>query len=85
MIIPNEEIMEVVSEIPDGHRHVRTTVIMKGGQEFTFQEATIANLVRAFITVKTHPQKTRIRLKGGKLDSRKESYAEWQLIEEETA
>ncbi len=83
MIITNEEIMEVVVEIPEGHRHVRTTVVLRDGQEITFQEAAIANLVRAFITIKTHPQKTRIRLKGKILDGRKESYAEWQLLEDE--
>jgi hypothetical protein len=47
-----------------------------------FQEAAVANIVRAFITVKTHPQKISVRLKGRRLEERKPGYAEWQLIEE---
>jgi allophanate hydrolase subunit 2 len=82
MTITNEEVRELIAEIPEGHKHLRTTITLHDGRSFTFQEATIANLVRAYITVKTHPQRTKVRLSGGKLDVRKEGYAEWQLVEE---
>ena len=82
MIIANEDIKEVRAEIPEGHHHLRTTIILRDGREFTFQEATIANLVRAYITVKTHPSLQEIRLTGKKIEARKEGYAEWQLVEE---
>jgi hypothetical protein len=81
VIIANEEVKELTAEIPEGHKHVRTTIVLQDGKEFTFQEATVANLVRAYITVKTHPQLTRIRLSGRKLATKKEGYAEWQLLE----
>lgn len=81
MIIANEEVNELTTEIPEGHKHLRTTVVLQDGREFTFQEATIANLVRAYITVKTHPELTRVRLSGRKLVMKKEGYAEWQLLE----
>jgi hypothetical protein len=32
--------------------------------------------------VKTHPVIKRVVLKGKRLDTRKEGYAEWQLVEE---
>lgn len=83
MVIRNEDIKELVSEIPEGHKHLRTTIIFVDGKELTFQEATIANLVRAYITVKTHPSVGRVRLTGRRLEQRKERYAEWQLIEDE--
>lgn len=67
--------------VPEGHRHIRATVLFADGNQLTFQEATIANLVRAYITVKTHPEITAVRLTGKKLESRKEGYAEWQLVE----
>ena len=38
----NEEIAEVVPEIPQGHRHLRTMIVLQDGREFTFHEATIA-------------------------------------------
>jgi hypothetical protein len=83
MIIHNENIKELTAEIPKGHKHLRTTIVLQDGTEMVFQEATIANLVRAYITVKTHPIKKKITLKGMKLSETKRDYAEWQLIEEE--
>ncbi len=82
MIITNEEVKELIAEIPEGHKHLRTAIMLHNGQAFTFQEATLANLVRAYITVKTHPKKQMMRLSGKKSADRKEGYAEWQLVEE---
>ncbi len=82
MIVHNEDIKELTSEIPEGHKHLRTTIVLQDGTEFVFQEATIANLVRAYITVKTHPVKSKLILKGKSLSEGKDGYAEWQLIEE---
>ncbi len=83
MIIHNEDIKELTVKIPEGHRHLRTTVVLQDGMEFIFHEATIANLVRAYITVKTDPIKKKVTLKGKQLAKRKDDYAEWQLIEDE--
>jgi len=80
MIIHNEDIKELTAEIPEGHKHLRTTIVLQDGTEFVFQEATIANLVRAYIMVKTHPVKRKVTLKGEKLTERKNGYAEWQLV-----
>jgi hypothetical protein len=80
MNIRNEEIDKLIVEIPEGHMHLRTTFILKDGTEITFQEATIANLVRAFITVKTHPNLTRVKLENKQLQNRKKGFDEWQLI-----
>jgi hypothetical protein len=81
MNISNGDVKEVFVEIPEGHRHLRTKIILHDDTEFVFQEATIANIVRAYITVKTHPQKMLVRLKGVKLKDKKTEYAEWQLLE----
>jgi hypothetical protein len=85
MVVSNDDVKELIVEIPEGHRHIRTTIVFMDGAEFTFQEATIANLVRAYITVKTHPITNRITMRGGKLTNRKDSYAEWQLLEDSKA
>lgn len=85
MIIKNEDIREVVIEVPEGHRHVRTTIVLGDGTELVFQEATMANLLRAYVTVGTHPTKSRVKLEGRKVVNRKKGYAEWQLLEEEGA
>ncbi|MEJ2695686.1 MAG: hypothetical protein P8013_03470 [Candidatus Sulfobium sp.] len=81
MIISNEVVVEVHVEIPAGHRHARTKIVLRDGSEFVFQEATVANIARAFITVKTDPVKESVRLRGRRVEKRKEGFAEWQLIE----
>ncbi len=81
MIVSNEEVKAITVEIPEGHLHLRTTIVLQDGKEFVFQEATVANLVRAYITVKTHPSLTRVDLVGRRLSKRKDGYAEWQLLD----
>jgi len=80
MLKKNEDVKGLISEIPEGHRHIMTTIIFTDGTEITLQEATVANLVRAYITVKTHPAATKVALKGERLKEKKEGYAEWQLV-----
>jgi hypothetical protein len=82
MKISNEDVTEAVVEVPDGHKHIRTRILLQDGSELIFQEATIANIVRAYITLKTDPSKTSVRLKGRKIEERKKGYAEWQLVED---
>jgi hypothetical protein len=82
MNIANEMVKEVLMEAPDGHKHIRTKIILQDNKEIVFQEATIANIVRAYITLKTHPKNISIRLKGQHLESKKQGFADWQLMEE---
>lgn len=80
-IIHNEDVLKISVEIPENHQHIRTTIVLNNGTELVFQEATIANLVRAFLTVKTHPFCKKINLIGQKVSGQKEGYAQWQLLE----
>ena len=82
MIIRNEDIEELTAEIPEGHLHLRTAIRLRDGTELVFQEATAAAIVRAYITVKTHPTILRVRLIGKKQEERKDGYSGWQLMEE---
>ncbi|GAB4484267.1 MAG: hypothetical protein OHK006_08110 [Thermodesulfovibrionales bacterium] len=81
MIIRNEDVREIVAEIPEGHRHLRTTVVLQDGTEFVFQEATVASITRAYLAVTTHPLRTSVRMAGTRLVSRKDGFADWQLLE----
>jgi len=83
MILRNEDVKELVLEVPEGHTHLRASLVLHDGSEIVFQEATVANLVRAYVTLKTHPCKEGVKLQGKRVDRRKEGYAEWQLIEAE--
>jgi len=82
MNISNEMVKEVVMEVPEGHKHLRTSIVLEDNTELIFQEATIANMVRAYTTMKTHPQKTSVRLKGKSLQNKKQGFADYQLLEE---
>lgn len=82
MNIRNEDIKEILVGIPEGHTHIRTKIILQDGTELVFPEAAVANITRAYITVKTHPQKTSVKLKGRQLTEKKTGYAGWQLLEE---
>ena len=80
-VIANEEVVRVAIEAPEGHRHLRTTMLLSDGTELVFQEATMANIVRAFVSLKTHPNRTSVILEGRHLESPKPGFATWQLLE----
>ena len=82
MNVMNEMVKEILMEIPEGHRHIRTRIVLQDNSEIIFQEATVATMTRAYITLKTHPQKTSVRLTGCNLPDKKQGYADWQLMEE---
>ncbi len=85
LVLANADIKQIEVAPPPGHQHLRTTITLQDGRKIVLQEATIANLVRAYVAIKTHPQRQAVRL-GGKelaLEERKEGFAGWQLLEEE--
>ena len=84
-ILANADIAEIVLAPPRGHRHLRATITLHSGEEIILQEATVANLVRAYIAIKTHPQREICRLVGRELTEteKKQGFAVWQLLEEE--
>jgi len=55
-IIRNEDIEKVLIGAPKGHKHLRVYVKLKNNSAMIFQEATIANIPRAYVTLKTHPK-----------------------------
>ena len=82
-IIRNEDVEKVLMGVPNGHKHLRICMKLKNGTILIFQEATIANISRAYITLKTHPsvQAQELRMRTLTEERRKEGYATHQLIE----
>jgi len=81
--IRNQDIKRVLIGTPKDHKHLRICIELKNGTILVFQEATIANISRAYITVKTHP-----KIRAQELETRtinegqlKKGYARHQLIE----
>jgi len=82
-VIRNQDIERVLIGTPKDHRHLRIYMELKNGDSIVFHEATIANISRAYTTLKTHPQ-TRARelkIKMVKAEESKEGYANHQLLE----
>ena len=84
-ILANADIAEIVLAPPHGHQHLRATIKLHSGEEVILQEATVANLVRAYVAIKTHPKKNSCRLVGRELaeGEGKKGFAGWQLLEKE--
>ncbi len=82
-LYPNECVAELVAGIPRGHRHLRLVLRFRDGSVIVLHEATVAAIVRAYVTILTHPRRTGVRMIGVKLGERKRGYAEWQLLEAE--
>jgi hypothetical protein len=79
--IANEDIRRLLVGIPEGHQHLRALLETEKGERFLFCEATLANLVRAYINIKTHPQKRALELLRQTPQARKKGYAPDQLLE----
>jgi len=82
-IIRNEDVEKVLMGVPNGHKHLRICMKLKNGTFLIFQEATIANISRAYVALKTHPslQAYELKIKILNEEQRKEEYATHQLIE----
>jgi len=82
-IIRNEDVNKVLIGVPEGHKHLRISMKLKNGFVLVFQEATIANILRAYTTVKTHPgvRAQELEMKTLAVNLRKDGYAVHQLLE----
>ena len=81
--IRNQDIKRVLIGIPKGHKHLRICIELKNGINLVFQEATIANISRAYITLKTHPhiRAQELEMKTTNTEELKKGYAKHQLLE----
>jgi hypothetical protein len=83
MIIKNEDMDSILLAVPEGHRHLRLALTTKDGETIVLHEAAVAAIVRAYVTVKTHPQMRAVKLISTRPEHLKEGYAADQLIEYE--
>jgi hypothetical protein len=82
-IVRNEDLEKVLIGVPSNHKHLRICMKLKNGTALIFQEATIANISRAYVTLKTHPSTLaqELRIQALTEEQRKEGYATHQLLE----
>jgi hypothetical protein len=82
-VIRNEDVKRVLIGIPKSHKHLRICIELKNEISLVFQEATIANISRAYITVKTHPhiRAKELKMKRANIEQLREGFAKHQLLE----
>jgi len=73
----------VLIGVPKNHKHLRICIELKNGINLVFQEATIANISRAYITLKTHShvRAQELEMKVANIEQLKEGYTKHQLLE----
>ncbi len=83
-VIRNEDVESILIGVPKNHKHLRICLKLKD-KTLILQEATIANIVRAYVTVKTHPTIRALKLESRELPETeiKSGYAKHQLLESE--
>ena len=81
LIFPNAAIRRILLGTPTGRKHMRI-FIETNEHILVFHEAVVSNLVRAFVTVKTHPQKAAVELVQHESDHFRPGFARVQLLEE---
>jgi len=81
--IRNEDVNRILVGVPEGHKHLRLSMKLRNGLVLIFQEATIANILRVYTTVKTHPsiRAQELEMRTLTADLRKDGYAVHQLLE----
>jgi len=82
LFIRNRDLRRIIIGVPKGHAHKRIVMELVNGL-IVLHEATVENLVRAFIEVEMHPFRRAIVLEGRELERRKEGYSKYQLLEVE--
>ncbi len=79
-VLRNKDVKRVLLGVPQGHQHLRL-LLETEGMGLVLPEATLANLMRAYIGIKTHPQRRALELALQEVEVRKEGYARFQLLE----
>ncbi len=84
LLLRNREVLRVLVGVPDGHQHLRARVETAAGDVITLQEATLAALARAYLQITTHPTLQAVELRAEAVATRKDGFAEFQLLDTTT-
>ena len=84
LLLRNRAVARIVVGLPDGQEQLRARIESASGDVITLGEATLAALTRAYVSIKTHPERTAVELIATSVDQRKAGFAEHQLLEVES-
>jgi hypothetical protein len=79
----NDQITRILMGVPMRHKHIRTVIELED-KSFILSEAVVSGIVRAYITLKTHPRLFGVELVQTICEDGKKGYAKCQLLESDT-
>jgi len=83
--IRNAQVQRILLGVPRNHKHLRAVLELTNGTKLVLHEATLASIVRAFLSAKLNPVQDAVELIGTKLMERRAGFAEYQLLATEKA
>jgi hypothetical protein len=78
--IRNTQVQRILLGIPCNHKHLRAVLELTDGTTLILHEATLASIVRAFLSVKLDPVQDAVEFLGTELAERRVGFAEYQLL-----
>ncbi|MBI2264021.1 MAG: hypothetical protein HYU64_02420 [Armatimonadetes bacterium] len=81
LVLRNQDVVRCLLGTPEGHSHMRALLETADGKQIFLQEATLANITRAYVTLKTHPVRKALELVLERVENPKEGFAHWQVLE----
>ena len=81
-IYSNDKVKEIIAAIPKDH-HLRLALVL-ADQVIVLHEATVAAIVRAYVSIALHPSRRGVWFSGKYMGSseRKHGFARYQIIED---
>ena len=79
--LSTHDVKQLLFGIPENHRHCRLMIKTNQDQVLVCSEALVAAIVRAYIWVKTHPERLAVEMNQKILEQHKDDFAMYQLLE----
>lgn len=81
--LSTHEVMQLLFGMPKDHKHCRLVIKTNQAESLVLSEALVAAIVRAYVTLKTHPMRLGIEMTSQLVSNSKADFANWQLLETE--
>ncbi|MDZ7263437.1 MAG: hypothetical protein ONB16_02550 [candidate division KSB1 bacterium] len=83
--LSTKDVDRLLFGVPTDHKHCRLALITTRDECFILSEALVAAIVRAYVSLKTHPQLKTIEMNSSRSSWPKADFADYQLLESQTS
>lgn len=79
--LSTQNVTQLLFSTPENHKHCRLVLKTDQSSTLVLSEALVAAIVRAYVTIKTHPKRSGIEMTTALISDGKPDFASWQLLE----